>query len=310
MNASELLAAISGYDGLVVRSGVKVSAEIIKAGAPRLKVIGRAGAGTDNIDTKAASNHGVIVVNTPGGNTAAAAELTLSLIMSLARSIPQACAALKGGAWDRKRFAGGMELRGKTVGIVGLGQIGRDLARRCAALEMPTIGYDPVLTREAAAEAGITLMSLEQLWASADIITVHTPLNDHTRNLLCAATFAKCKRGVLIINAARGGVVHEGDLLLALNSGQVGGAALDVYETEPPGAASAALIAHPAVICTPHLGASTEEAQRKVAAEIAQQMSDIFAGKNFVGVVNGPHIALASRPAMVPYVRLLEALGR
>jgi D-3-phosphoglycerate dehydrogenase / 2-oxoglutarate reductase len=196
------------------------------------------------------------------------------------------------------------------VGIIGLGQIGSEVARRCQALDMHTIGFDPMITEERAAAAGIKKVTLDALFAASDFITLHTPLNDATRNLICAATLAKCKKGVFIVNAARGGVVHEADLLEALNAGKVAGAALDVFESEPPGPASAGLIAHPSVICTPHLGASTEEAQKKVAAEIAQQMSDAFALKGFVGVVNAPHLALAHKPALEPFVRLTEALGR
>ena len=278
MNAAELLAAIPAYDGLVVRSGVKVSAAIIEAGK-KLRVIGRAGAGVDNIDCAAATKCGVVVMNTPGGNTAAAAELTMSLLMSLARSIPAACASLKGGAWERAAFSKGTELKGKTIGVIGLGQIGRSVAQHCRALDMVPLGYDPLMGKEEAAAlaaAGVQLASLEEIYKRSDFITVHTPLNDATRDLLCAATLAKCKRGVFIINAARGGIVNEADLLAALTSGQVKGAALDVYATEPPGPASRALLEHPAVLCTPHLGASTEEAQKKVAEEIAVQMCDAF----------------------------------
>jgi D-3-phosphoglycerate dehydrogenase len=311
MNAAELLAAIPAYDGLVVRSGVKVSAEIIAAGK-RLRVIGRAGAGVDNIDCVAATKCGVVVLNTPGGNTAAAAELTMSLLMSLARSIPAACASLKGGAWERAAFSKGTELKGKTIGVIGLGQIGRSVARHCLALGMTPLGYDPLMSAEDAAAlgaAGCAPASLEDIYRRSDFITVHTPLNDATRNLLCAATFAKCKKGVFIINAARGGIVNEADLLAALGSGQVRGAALDVYATEPPGPASRALLEHPAVLCTPHLGASTEEAQKKVAAEIAEQMSDAFENTRYVGCVNAPHLALASKAAFKPFVELAQALG-
>lgn len=334
--------------------------QIIRAGT-KLKLIGRAGAGVDNIDTVAATRKGVIVMNTPGGNTSAAAELTLSLLMNAARQIPAACAALKGGVWDRKTYSKGVELKGKTIGIVGLGMIGNEVARRCQALDMTTIGFDPLVTEERAAADGIKKVSLEALYAAADIITVHTPLNDATRNLLNKATLAKCKKGVIVINAARGGIVNEADLLAALESGHVGAAGIDVWEQEPPNATSKALIAHPRVrhchcqscaahtcacvcvcsvclniIClthvcmyitlvcspsfafpvrvqvlgTPHLGASTEEAQKKVAREIAQQMSDAFAAKGYVGVVNASHLALAHQPTLVPFVKLAEALGR
>jgi D-3-phosphoglycerate dehydrogenase len=242
--------------------------QIIKQGT-KLRVIGRAGAGVDNIDTVAATRRGIIVMNTPGllkahillrriktpfspsvsagGNTSAAAELTMSLLMSTARQIPAACAALKGGVWDRKTYANGVELKGKTIGVVGLGMIGNEVARRCQALDMVTIGFDPLVTDEKAAASGVKKVSLDALFASADIITVHTPMNEATKNLLNKATLAKCKKGVIVINCARGGIVNEADLLEALNSGQVGAAALDVFDQEPPSATSKALISHPKV---------------------------------------------------------------
>ena len=289
---SQLVEQIPGYDGLIVRSGVRVTEEVcipsprcghcgcrltnqraslhvtamqvIKAGS-KLRIIGRAGAGVDNIDTVAATRAGIIVMNTPGGNTAAAAELTMSLLTSAARQIPAACASLKAGVWDRKKFGAGVELAGKTVGVIGLGMIGSEVARRCRVLDMTTIGFDPLVSEEKAAASGVRKVALEELLAKSDFITLHTPLNDATRGLICAATLAKCKRGVFIINCARGGVVAERDLLAALESGQVAGAAMDVFEVEPPtSGASAALVAHPSVVCTPHLGASTEEAQKKV----------------------------------------------
>ena len=203
-----------------------------------------------------------------------------------------------------------MELKGKTVGVVGLGMIGTEVARRCQALDMTTIGFDPMVTDERAAALGIKNVSLATLFATSDFITLHTPLNDATRNLICTASLAKCKKGVFIINCARGGVVNEADLLAGLNDGTVAGAAIDVFDAEPPKESSRALIAHPAVVCTPHLGASTEEAQKKVAREIAAQMSDAFEDKAFVGVVNAKHLALAHRPVLEPYVRLSEAMGR
>jgi len=292
MKEPELLSVISQYDGLVVRSGVKVTREIIEAGKGRLKVIGRAGAGyvcitptsslfeplplaglffflasltsatltpplfffslplsflhsTDNIDLKAATENGVVVLNTPGGNTAAAAELTMSLLMALARNLPAACDSLKKGAWERKKFGDGMELKGKTVGVIGLGQIGRSVAKHCQSLSMSTLGYDPMMSKEAITAAGIVPATLEDMWAKCDIITLHTPLTPDTKNLISAKTLGKMKKGVIIVNAARGGIVNEADLLVALNSGQVRGAALDVFEVEPPPASARALIEHP-----------------------------------------------------------------
>lgn len=289
---------------------VQVTEDIIQAGT-KLKVIGRAGAGLDNIDTAAATARGIIVMNTPGGNTSAAAELTLSLLMSMARQIPQACAALKNGAWERTKFANGRELRGKTIGIIGLGMIGTEVARRCQALDMKIIGFDPQVSTEKAIENGITKVNtLDEIYSAADFISLHTPMNSHTKNLINSTSLAKCKKGVFIINAARGGIVNEADILAALKSGQVAGAAIDVYETEPPSSpVTAELIAHPNVVCTPHLGAYTEEAQKKVARDIAQQMCDAFARKGLVGVANAAHVSLAFKPFMEPYVRLAEALG-
>ena len=308
LTQAELVAAIPAYDGLVVRSGVKVTDAVIKAGR-KLRVVGRAGAGVDNVDLSAASAAGVVVMNTPGGNTSAAAELTLSLILALARQLPAAVASLKAGGWERGKFSAGMELRGKTIGVVGLGMIGSEVARRCLALDMQVIGFDPVVPAERAAALGVSKVSLDALFARSDIISLHVPKTAETTHLIRAATLSKCKDGVRIVNVSRGGIVHEGDLLAALNSGKVAGAALDVFETEPPGAAAAALLAHPRLLCTPHLGASTEEAQLKVAREIAEQMADAFAGTAFVGVVNAPHLALAGEPALAPYARLTEALG-
>ena len=298
------------YDGLVVRSGVKVTAEVLAAAGPRLKLVGRAGAGVDNVDLIAATKRGVLVLNTPGGNTAAAAELTVTLIANGARQIPAACADLKLGKWERKKYAGGVELRGKTVGVIGLGQIGAEVARRCAALDMIVIGFDPQVSEADAAAMGVKRVTLDGLYAASDFITLHTPLNAATKDLICAASLAKCKQGVYIVNVARGGVVNEVDLLAALESGRVSGAAIDVWPTEPVTAPSSlALIAHPKVIATPHLGASTEEAQIKVAHDIAEQMSNAFEGKPFVGCVNAGFLSLATKPSLEQYVKLATALG-
>ena len=208
----------------------------------------------------------------------------MSLIMALARNIPAAVSSMKAGRWDRSKYMG-TELAGKVVGVVGLGRIGREVARWCQAFGMTTIGYDPILSAEAATKAGIMPVSLDELYAKADFITLHVPKTTETTNLISAATLAKCKRGVRIVNVARGGVVSEADLLVALNEGKVAGAALDVFSSEPPPASSAALLAHPNVICTPHLGASTSEAQVNVARDIASQMADALEKKAFVGVV-------------------------
>ena len=256
---TDLLKIIHEYDGLVVRSGTKVTKEIIDAGI-NLKMIGRAGTGVDNIDVRAATNKGILVVNTPGGNTISTGELALSHILALARNIPQATASLKAGRWDRALYTG-TELSGKTLGVIGVGKIGREVAKWCRGFGMTTIGYDPVLSEESARHFGIEPVPLDDLFKNADFITIHTPLTKETQHLLDATTLAKCKRGVRIINCARGGIIDEVALLKALESEQVGGAALDVFEVEPPTEASLALRMHPKVVVTPHLGASTFDAQ-------------------------------------------------
>ena len=303
-----LLAAIPNFDGLIVRSGTTVTREVMEAGR-NLKVIGRAGVGVDNIDVPAATQRGIVVMNTPGGNTTSAAELTMSLIMALARNIPQAVASLKAGRWDRSKYMG-TELGGKVIGVVGLGRIGREVARWCQSFGMTAIGYDPVMAPEIARAAGITPVSLEELYARSDYITLHAPKTPETANLICAATLEKCKAGVRIVNVARGGIVNEKDLLAALKSGRVAGAALDVFSKEPPPPEAAELLAHPGVICTPHLGASTTEAQVNVARDIAVQMVDALENKAFVGVVNATtNLSFFSRPDLAPLTSLAERMG-
>ena len=303
-----LLAAIPNFDGLIVRSGTTVTREVMEAGK-NLKVIGRAGVGVDNIDVPSATKRGIVVMNTPGGNTTSAAELTMSLIMALARNIPQAVASLKAGRWDRSKYMG-TELGGKVIGVVGLGRIGREVARWCQSFGMTAIGYDPIMAPEIARAAGITPVSLEELYARSDYITLHAPKTPETANLICAATLEKCKAGVRIVNVARGGIVNEKDLLAALKSGRVAGAALDVFSKEPPPPEAAELLAHPGVICTPHLGASTSEAQVNVARDIAVQMVDALENKAFVGVVNATtNLAFFSRPDLAPLTSLAERMG-
>ncbi|MBF8296514.1 MAG: SerA [Bacteroidetes bacterium] len=301
----QLRAIIADYDGLIVRSGTKVTAEIIAA-ATKLKIIGRAGAGVDNVDVEAATRRGIVVMNTPGGNTISAAEHTMSLLLSMARNIPQANESIRQGKWDRKSFTG-TELLEKTIGIVGLGKIGREVASRCQAFGMKTIGYDPVLSAEVAAKGNIELVSLDEIFMRSDFITLHTPLTDETKGLIGDASLVKCKNGVRIINCARGGIVDEQALLRGLQSGKVAGAALDVFEKEPPG--DQPLLKHPRVIATPHLGASTEEAQEKVARQIAVQVADMLKERGLAGAVNGEALQLALRKELKPFVLLAEKLG-
>jgi D-3-phosphoglycerate dehydrogenase len=303
--ADELKRIIGEYDALVVRSATKVNADVL-AGATRLKVIGRAGTGVDNIDVAAATRKGVLVMNTPGGNTISAAEHTVSMLLALARNIPHAHASLVGGKWERKKFTG-VEVFEKTLGVVGLGKIGREVASRCKAFGMHVIGYDPVLAPDVATKLGIELVTLEELFRRSDFITLHTPLTKETKGLLNEQTLAKCKRGVRVINCARGGIIDEAALLRALQSGQVGGAALDVFEEEPP--KNAALLQHEHVVVTPHLGASTEEAQEKVAVQIAHQIADALKERGYTGLVNGEALQLTMNEELRPYAALGEKLG-
>ncbi len=306
LKGAELHAALKGVQGLAVRSATKVTAEVLEQ-ATELKIVGRAGIGVDNIDVPAASRRGVIVMNTPSGNAVTTAEHALFLLCSLARHIPQATASMKAGRWDKKKFQG-TELFGKTLAIVGLGNIGRIVADRARGLKMKLIGYDPFLTAEAAERIGVELLGLDDIWKRADLITVHTPLTDDTRGLLGAASFAKMKDGVLIVNAARGGIVDEAALLAALDSGKVAGAALDVFSEEPP-PKDHPLVAHERVICTPHLGASTEEAQEKVAVEVAEQLAAYLLRGEIRNAVNVPAVAAEHKARVQPYLDLADKLG-
>lgn len=305
LSAKELKQVISAYDGLVVRSSTRVTGEIIALGT-RLKVIGRAGTGVDNIDVPSATRRGILVMNTPGGNTISAAEHTVSMLMSLARNIPQAHQSIGKGEWERKKFTG-TEVFEKTLGVIGLGKIGREVALRCHGLGMAVIGYDPIIAPEAAAKINIELVPLEEIFRRANFITVHTPLTADTKGLLNDASFNRCKKGVRVINCARGGIIDEGALLRALESGRVAGAALDVFEVEPP--KGNPLLRHSRVIATPHLGASTEEAQEKVAIQIAHQIADALKGRSFAGVMNGAVMQLTLREEVRPLVLLAEKMG-
>mmetsp|Transcript_20476 Transcript_20476/g.22243 ORF Transcript_20476/g.22243 Transcript_20476/m.22243 type:complete len:574 (+) Transcript_20476:69-1790(+) len=303
----ELLKIVGDYDGLVVRSATKVTANVLKQ-AKKMKVVGRAGVGVDNIDVKEATKQGIIVMNTPGGNTVSTAQLAVSLLSSMARHIPAADMSIKEGKWDRKSFTG-IELSGKTLGILGCGRIGQVVAQSAKSMGMKIIGYDPVMNAEALKEVSIKKVELADIWAQSDIITIHTPLTPETSNLINDANLAKCKKGVRIINCARGGIVDEAALLKGLESGQVAGAALDVFTSEPPKEHLKPLISHPNLVCTPHLGASTDEAQVNVARDIANQMCDVFDQKDFLGVVNVNYLMASTQAYMKPFMELATTIG-
>ena len=281
---ADLLAELPQYEALIVRSGVKVDAETIAAGT-RLLVIGRAGVGTDNIDLAAATDAGVAVVNAPNANTVAAAEHTLALMLALVRRIPAADASLRDGEWRRADFVGS-ELNGKTLGIIGLGRIGLAVADRARTFGMRLIGSDPFVSRDAALTYGVELTEVAEVLATADIVTLHVPLNDRTRGLLDASGLARMKHGAVVINVARGGLIDEAALADALVGGRVGGAALDVYGNEPP--VGSPILGAPNTVLTPHLGASTVEAQDRVSIETCQQVADILDGRDAPFVVNAP----------------------
>ncbi len=303
--ADEIKKIIGGYDALIVRSGTKVTADIISE-AQQMKVIGRAGAGVDNIDVSAATRKGIVVMNTPGGNTISTAEHTMALMMAMARNISQSHHSLQEGKWDRKKYMG-TELYGKTLGVIGLGKVGREVAERAKAFGMSVIGYDPLLAGEMASKLGLETVALEEIFKRSDFITVHTPLTEETRGILGEKAFALCKRGVRVINCARGGIIDEVALLNALESGQVAGAAFDVFVKEPP--VDNPLLKHPKVVATPHLGASTEEAQEKVAKQIGEQLVDFFKGRGIFGAVNIVDYQTAVSDELRSYLVLAEKIG-
>lgn len=306
LNAEELSQIIGEYDALIVRSSTQVTEELLQK-ARKLRVVGRAGAGVDNIDVEAATRRGIIVMNTPGGNSISTAEHTFAMMIALARNIPQACASLRAGRWERHRFTG-IELAGKTLGILGLGKVGREVAVRAAAFGMKVLGYDPFVSTEMAESYGARLVALEEVLANADFISVHLPLNDQTRNILGDPEFARCREGMRLINCARGGIVDEAALRRALDSGKVAGAALDVFAQEPP--VDRTLIEHEKVICTPHLGASTQEAQANVAIQIAAQVADVLMDRVIRNAVNMPSVEPEVYQKMQPFLDLANRLGR
>ncbi|BFY98923.1 hypothetical protein BsWGS_01963 [Bradybaena similaris] len=306
LSKEQLVAEIPKYDGLIVRSATRVTADVINAGT-NLKIIGRAGTGVDNIDADAATRKGIIVMNTPGGNTLSAAEHTCTLLIALSRSLGAASLSMKEGKWDRKKFMGN-ELFGKTLAIIGLGRIGKEVALRMQSFGMTTIGFDPLVSPEESATFNTEWLSLEQIWPRTDYITVHTPLIPQTKNLINDDVFAKCRKGVRVVNCARGGIIDEDALLRALESGQCAAAGLDVFLEEPP--KDYTLVKHPNVIATPHLGASTVEAQSRVAEEIAQQFVDLVQGKCLFGAINASALTNALSASSQPWVQLGEQLGR
>lgn len=307
LNEAQVSELIPDYHILIVRSGTQVTEKIIECGI-ELKIIGRAGTGVDNIDVNAATRKGVIVMNTPGGNTISTAEHAISLLMALARNVPQACASLREGVWDRKTYRG-VELVGKTIGIIGIGKVGKEVAVRLQGFGMNVLGFDPLVADDVIAKLNIESVSFEELLRRSDYITLHTPLTDDTRNLFNTQTFQKCKRGVRLVNCARGGIINESELLEALNEGHVEGAALDVFEKEPP-PPDHPLLKHPKVVVTPHLGASTVEAQEKVAVQIAHQIADALKERSLIGAVNISAAQFSIREDHKPYLDLAERLGR
>ncbi|MET1025639.1 MAG: phosphoglycerate dehydrogenase, partial [Dongiaceae bacterium] len=305
LKPKELREIIGNYDGLAVRSASKVTAEVI-AVADRLKVVGRAGIGVDNIDVKAATARGICVMNTPFGNSITTAEHAIAMMMALARHIPQADRTTHAGKWEKSRFVG-IELYAKTLGIIGCGNIGAIVADRAQGLKMKVIAYDPFLSPERAIDLGVEKVELDDLLHRADLISLHTPLTDQTRGLINKQNLAKCRSGVRLINCARGGLVVEEDLKAALESGHVAGAALDVFQTEP--AIENVLFNHPNVVTTPHLGAATTEAQLNVAIQVAEQMSDFLLQGAVTNAINMPAVTMEEAPRLRPYMKLADQLG-
>ena len=301
----ELIAMIGQYDGLAIRSSTKVTKEVLEA-ATNLKVVGRAGIGVDNVDIPAASAKGVVVMNTPFGNSITTAEHAIALMFALARDLPEADKSTQAGKWEKNRFMG-VEVTNKTLGLIGAGNIGSIVADRALGLKMKVVAFDPFLTPERAVEMGVEKVMLDELLARADFITLHTPLTDSTRNILSKENLAKTKKGVRIINCARGGLIDEAALKEALDSGQVAGAALDVFVTEP--AKESPLFGTPGFISTPHLGASTNEAQVNVAIQVAEQMADFLMTGGVTNALNLPSLSAEEAPRLKPYMALAERLG-
>jgi D-3-phosphoglycerate dehydrogenase / 2-oxoglutarate reductase len=307
LSEDELVALIGDFDALLVRSQTKVTDRIMEA-APRLKVIGRAGVGVDNIDLEAATKRGIVVINAPDGNTIATCEHTFAMIMAVARNIPQAYKKTVSGEWDRKSFLG-VELRNKTLGVIGMGRIGSEVAKRAKTFGMEVIGYDPFLSEDRAEKLGVKLGTVDEIASGSDFITVHTPLTKETRHILGPDQFAIMKKGVRIVNCARGGIVDEEALVEAIKAGTVTGAAFDVFEHEPP-AADHPFLNHPNIIVTPHLGASTVEAQENVAIDVSEEVLHILRNEPFKNAVNMPPVPASVMKKLQPYFQLGEKIGK
>ena len=307
LSEAELLPVVKEAEAMVVRSETKVTRKVMEA-APKLRVVGRAGVGVDNVDVDAATQRGIIVMNTPSGNTISTAELTFSMLMALARKIPQAHSSMKSGEWNRKAFQG-TELYNKTIGILGMGRIGSEVAKRAQAFGMTVLAYDPYLNLARAKALQVELVELDDLYARADFITVHMPMSDETNGMINAAAFGKMKKGVRVLNCARGGIINEKDLYEAINSGKVAGAALDVYEVEPL-PKDFPLRTLPQVIMTPHLGAITEEAQENVGIEVAEAITDYLVNGAVRNAVNLPNLDAKTYAIVKPFLTLGERLGR
>lgn len=306
LTPADLRAIIGEYDGLAIRSATKVTREVLDA-AKNLKVVGRAGIGVDNVDVKSATSRGVVVMNTPFGNAITTAEHAIALMFALARQLPEASASTKASKWEKNRFMG-VELTGKTLGLIGCGNIGSIVADRAVGLKMKVLAYDPYLTEARALALGVEKAELDALFSRADFITIHTPLTDATRNIISREALAMTKKGVRIINCARGGLVDEAALYDALVSGHVAGAALDVFETEP--ATDNKLFSLENVVCTPHLGAATTEAQENVALQVAEQISDYLLTGAVTNAVNMPSVSAEDAPRLKPYMELCRLLGQ
>lgn len=307
LKPDELKAIIGEYDGLAIRSSTTVTAEILEA-ATNLKVVGRAGIGVDNVDIKAATSKGVIVMNTPFGNSITTAEHAIAMMFALARDIPQASASTHEGKWEKNKFMG-VELYNKTLGLIGCGNIGSIVADRAIGLKMNVIAFDPFLSDEKAVQLGVKKVDLEQVFTDSDFITLHVPKNEKTKGIINKDSIAKMKKGVRIINCARGGLIVEADLKEALDSGKVAGAALDVFDVEPATRETTPLLGHEKLICTPHLGASTDEAQVNVAIQVAEQIADHLMTGAVTNALNTPSISAEDAPRLKPYIKLAEQLG-